>query len=505
MASANLAEDLVSSAQKNGERTALRLDDLRVSYSDLEHGSGLIAGILRAKGLQPGDCVGVMLPNVHYFPLVFYGVLRCGAIVVPMNPLLKGREVAYYLGDSGASLILAWHECAEAAHAGSEQAGADCVLIEPGAFESMLAAAPAVATVTPRTSDDTAMILYTSGTTGAPKGAELTHGNFRYTSHVSARIADVRPATVALGALPLFHAFGLTCGLITPVAAGASVTLLPRFHPARALELIERDQVTVFLGVPTMYVSMLALPDRARYDTSSLSLCLSGGAAIPVEVLHQFEAAFGCTVLEGYGLSESCAFATFTPLGRERKAGSVGLPAEGMRITIVDDAGRALPPGQSGEVFVRGPSVMKGYWNRPDATAAAIDEDGWLRTGDIGRTDEDGYLYLLDRKKDLIIRGGYNIYPGEIEQVLFEHPAVREAAVIGTPHPSLGEEVGAAVSLKPGIESTPEEIRAFVKERVAAYKYPRLVWIVEELPKGPTGKILKREIQVPDEVSGRGQ
>lgn len=222
-------------------------------------------------------------------------------------------------------------------------------------------------------------------------------------------------------------------------------------------------------------------------------------------MLHEFEAVFGCTVLEGYGLSESCAFATFTPVGRERKAGSVGLPAEGMRMTIVDDAGRVLPAGQSGEIFVQGPSVMKGYWNRPDATAAATAADGWLRTGDIGRTDEDGYVYLVDRKKELIIRGGYNIYPGEIEQVLHEHPAVREAAVIRTPHPSLGQDVGAAVSLKPGIECTPEEIRAFVKERVAAYKYPRLVWIVDELPKGPTGKILKREIQVPDEVSRRGQ
>jgi long-chain acyl-CoA synthetase len=369
--------------------------------------------------------------------------------------------------------------------------------VRPGDFEGTLAGAQPTRAVAARVGRDTAVILYTSGTTGQPKGAELTHSNLRCNVDVVARMLGVAADEVVLGALPMFHAFGQTCGLNASVAVGACLTLLPRFDPAKALAIIERDHVTVFEGVPTMYGALLNHPDRERYDTSTMRLCVSGGAAMPVEILRGFEQAFGCVVLEGYGLSETSPAASFNKPDRERKAGSIGTPVEGVEMKVVDDAGNDLPPGERGEILIRGHNVMKGYWNRPDATAHAIDADGWFRTGDIATVDDDGYFFIVDRKKDMIIRGGYNVYPREIEEVLHEHPGVRECAVIGVPDAALGEEVAAAVALKPGIDVSAEELRDFVKSRVAAYKYPREVWIIDELPKGPTGKILKREIHAP--------
>jgi long-chain acyl-CoA synthetase len=350
----------------------------------------------------------------------------------------------------------------------------------------------------PREQQDTAVILYTSGTTGSPKGAELTHGGLnRNASAVVDLLALGEDGEVILGALPLFHSFGQTSCLNASVSAGACLTLLPRFDPGNALKIIERDRVTVFQGVPTMYSALLHHADCGRYDVSSLKFCVSGGAALPVEVLRQFEETFGCTVLEGYGLSETSPVASFNHRGRPRKAGSVGTPIAGVEMKVVDDHGRDLSVGEVGEIVIRGHNVMKGYWNNPQATADAIDGDGWFRTGDMARMDEDGYFFIVDRKKDVIIRGGYNVYPREIEDVLYEHPAVREAAVIGVPHDELGEEVAAVVALKPGSSVAPEELRTYVKERVAAYKYPRHVWYVDELPKGSTGKILKRAIEIP--------
>jgi long-chain acyl-CoA synthetase len=284
------------------------------------------------------------------------------------------------------------------------------------------------------------------------------------------------------------------------VTAGACLTLLARFDPGKALEVLERDQVTVFEGVPTMYSALLHHSGRDSFDLSALRLCTSGGAAMPVEVLRRFEDVFGCAVLEGYGLTETSPVASFNQLDRPRKAGSIGTPIADVEMKVVDDSGNELPRGEVGEIVIRGYNVMKGYWKRPDATAESIDADGWFKTGDIGRIDDEGYFFIVDRKKDMVIRGGYNVYPREIEDVVYEHPAVREAAVIGVPHDDLGEEVAAAVSLKPGTAITPEEIRDYVKERVAAYKYPRHVWVVDELPKGPTGKILKRAISIPEVV-----
>jgi long-chain acyl-CoA synthetase len=373
------------------------------------------------------------------------------------------------------------------------------VLVAPGEFEQLLGGADPVEAVAERADDDTAMILYTSGTTGTPKGAQLTHGNLRAATQIAIDLVGADENVVGLGALPMFHVFGLVSGLSAAMSVGGCVTLLPRFDPDKALEIVQRDRVTEFLGVPTMYSALLHHPEREQFDVSTLDLCVSGGAAMPVEVLRGFEEAFGAKVLEGYGLSETCAIATFNRPDRERKPGSIGLPVPGVELMLADDDGHEVPEGEVGEILVRGPVVMKGYWERPEATADTITPEGWLKTGDMGRRDEDGYYYVVDRKKELIIRGGFNVYPREIEEVIYEHPAVREAAVLGMPHESLGEEIAAAVALKDGAEVTDVELRDYVKSRVAAYKYPRVVWIVDALPKGPTGKILKREIDVPEQ------
>jgi long-chain acyl-CoA synthetase len=488
--SANLASILLDSASNRGDATALKLDDAELSYAMLDGASAHIAGLLRERGVQPGDRVGIMLPNVPYFAVCYYGVLRAGAVVVPMNVLLKGREVAFYCSDPESRVLFAWHDFAEAAQAGADQAGTDCILVKPGEFEQLVGSAPAVAEVADRTADDTAVILYTSGTTGKPKGAELTHANLRRNVEIAAGLFDLGADAVTLGALPLFHSFGQTCGLNATISGGGMLTLIPRFDPAKALEIVQRDKVTVFEGVPTMYAAILNVPDADSYDTSSLKICVSGGAALPVEVLRGFEEKFGCKVLEGYGLSETSPVASFNHPDRERKPGSIGTPIEGVEMKLADEENGV------GEIAIRGHNVMKGYWRNPEATADVM-RDGWFHTGDMAQVDEDGYYFIVDRKKDMIIRGGYNVYPREIEEVLYEHPAVREAAVVGVPHDELGEEIGAAVALKEGAHADAAELQAFVKEQVAAYKYPRHIWFVDELPKGPTGKILKREIDAP--------
>jgi long-chain acyl-CoA synthetase len=497
---ANLATLLTTSAAKYPERIAIRLDDAAVPYAALDAGSQRVAGLLQALGIEPGDRVGIMLPNVPHFPLAYYGALRLGAIVVPMNPLLSKREVAFYLENSGAKLLLAWHGFAESAEGGAAQVdGCDVLLIEPEDIARRVGAAEPLVEVAHKEPDDTAVVLYTSGTTGHPKGAELTHHSIG--SNVQACLPLYKPTQedVLFGGLPFFHVFGQTCTLNVAVAAGAEVTLLPRFDPTKALEVIQRDKVTVFMGVPTMHGAVLHHPDRDTYDTSSVRLFVSGGSALPVEVLRGVDKAFDSQILEGYGLSETSPVASFGRMELPKKAGSIGVPIDGVQMRIVDDAGQALEVGEVGEIQVKGPNVMKGYWKNPEATKAAISPDGWFSTGDMGRKDEDGFYFIVDRKKDLIIRGGYNVYPREIEEVFYEHPAVAEAAVIGVKHEELGEEVAAAVALKPGSTATAEELREFVKGQVAAYKYPRHVWIVDELPKGPTGKILKREIEEPKE------
>ncbi|MFF7888822.1 long-chain fatty acid--CoA ligase [Streptomyces sp. NPDC020794] len=498
----NLASHVVSSARTHPDRAALRLEDAAVSYRTLDQGSARMAGLLHNRGVKPGDRVAIMLPNVPEFALAYYGVLRAGGIVVPMNPLLKSREVAYYLDDSGARLLFAWRTFADEARTGAQQAEAEVVVVSPGAFDSLLASAPSVEDLADRHEDDTAVILYTSGTTGQPKGAELTHGNLtRNCDIVANELLRLTADDVIFGGLPLFHAFGQTCTLNAAVATGACLTLLPRFDAGKALGILGEHGVTVFAGVPTVFGRLVRQPDRDAYRVPRLRLSLTGGAAMPVQVLHDFQAAFDCVVLEGYGLSETSPVASFNTVQAGPKPGSVGIPIRGVEMRVVDN-NTEVPHGESGEIAIRGHNVMKRYWQRPEETAAAI-RDGWLYTGDIGRVDQDGYFWIIGRTKDVIIRGGYNVYPREVEDVLYEHPAVADAAVIGLPSSDLGEEVGAAVVLKPGARTTAEELREYVKHQVAAYKYPRKVWITDALPKGPTGKILKRQIVPPPEVDRR--
>ncbi len=458
----NLANVLVQTASRFPERVAVRHDAESLTYAEFERRTARVAGGLRERGIEPGDRVGLMLPNVTLFPVLYYGILRAGGVVVPMNPLFKEREIDYYMGDSGAKLLLT----------GPVEDG------EPIG-------------VTERSDVDTAVILYTSGTTGRPKGAELTHVNLARNAHVNVTtLLALTHDDVVLGCLPLFHSFGQTAAMNSSIIVGGELSLVQKYDALKALEVIARDDVTVFMGVPTMYAGLLNHPNRTDYDASSLRVCVSGGAPLPVELLHGFEAAFDTIILEGYGLSETSPIASFNHPQRPRKPGSIGTPIEGVEMKLIDVA-----EGGVGEIAIRGHNIMKGYWGNPAATSESIDIDGWFRTGDLARQDEDGYFFIVDRKKDLIIRGGLNVYPREIEEVLYEHPAVAEAAVIGIPHDMLGEEVAAVVALKPATTATPEELSAFVKERLAAYKYPRVVRIVDTLPKTATGKILRREVK----------
>ena len=498
--SANLAANLTRTAERHGDRPAIVLDDVRLSYAELELSARRLAGWLRSRGIGVGDRVALMLPNVPAFPVIYYATLRLGGIVVPMNPLFKRREIQYYLEDSGASLLvgLPGDEVTVAA----EAAGVPVLAVGPEGLSSYVhgeESTDPVEEVVGRAGDDTAVLLYTSGTTGRPKGAELTHDNLQTNQATTTEtLLHLGPEDVVMGCLPLFHVFGMTCALNTAVSTGAALTMIPRFEPGKALEVMERDRVTVFEGVPTMYGAMLASATSAGQvpDLSTLRTAVSGGASLPVDLMRRFEETFGCQILEGYGLSETSPVASFNHPDRERKAGSIGIPVRGVEMKLAGTMGDGdEPEGGIGEICIRGENIMKGYWNKPDATAEAIDADGWFHSGDLARVDEDGYYFIVDRKKDMINRGGLNVYPREIEELLYEHPAVAEAAVVGVPHPELGEEVSAYVVLAPGAQATEEELIEHVRSQVAPYKYPRTVHLIEELPKGATGKILKRELR----------
>jgi long-chain acyl-CoA synthetase len=493
----NLASIVIDSATRSPQGVAVRLGDAELTYEELNQRSARLAALLRERGLRPGDRVGVMLPNVPEFPIAYYGVLRAGGVVVPMNVLLKRREIAFYLEDSGAKLLLGWHGFAADAREGAGDAEAELIEVEPSSFAELLAGHEPDPDLAETEAGDTAVILYTSGTTGKPKGAELTHFNLSRNADIASRTTCViSEGDVVLGALPLFHSFGQTVSMNASLRVGATLTLVPRFDPAEALATMQRDRVTHFYGVPTMYGALLHHPEREQFDTLALRTCITGGASMPVEVLRGFEEAFDCVVLEGYGLSETSPVASSNHPDMERKPGSIGTPLEEVEMKVVDEDDNEVPQGEVGEIVIRGHNIMKGYWQRPEATAEAM-RGGWFHSGDMARVDEEGYFFIVDRKKDLIIRGGYNVFPREVEEILYEHPKIREAAVLGIPHDQLGEEVGAAVVLHEGEQLEPEEVSAFVKERIAAYKYPRAVWFLDDLPKGPTGKILKREIERP--------
>ncbi|MGW5853228.1 MULTISPECIES: long-chain-fatty-acid--CoA ligase [Micrococcus] len=488
---------LERTAAEHPDSPALVLGEERLTYAELQDQVRLLAGLLRQEGIGPGDRVALMAPNVLAFPVVLFATLQVGAVVVPMNPLFKRREVEYYLEDSGASMLWAIPspDAAEAAQA----AGVPLRTLGEDGLAPHLAESPGPVTeATPRDLEDDAVILYTSGTTGRPKGAQLTHRNMGTNADTAAEtLIQLQHGETVLGCLPLFHVFGLTCALMAPVTMGASLALIPRFDPAVAAQTVRECAVDVFIGVPTMYGAVLAAAKDRPEDLASLRLGVSGGSALPVELLRRFEATFDCEILEGYGLSETSPVACFNHPGEEHQPGSIGRAVRGCELQLVTPDGAVVPEGDEetlGEVWIRGENVMKGYWGKPEATAQAITEDGWFRSGDLARRDAAGNYYIVDRTKDMILRGGLNVYPREIEEVLYEHPAVAEAAVVGVPHPELGQEVAAHVVLAPGAHATEAELIEHVKSQVAPYKYPRTVNVRDGLPKTATGKILKREL-----------
>lgn len=513
----NIAINLERNAALLPAKTAICFADKQISYAQLNGAANQVANGLKALGIGRGDKVVLSCPNLPYFPVVYYGILKAGAVVVPINVLLKGPEIAYHLQDSEAKAFFCFEGSAELpmgvdGHAGFTQAGscAHFFMItadptKPAPIENVKtlgmlmkdqsSAGSSVST----DANDTAVILYTSGTTGKAKGAELSHSNIAMNAMVSHSLMRQTADDVHLVVLPLFHSFGQVVQMNAGLMAGATLVFLPRFDPDAAFKAMQAQKVSIFAGVPTMYIALLNLPGAAeRYDlkaiAANLRLGASGGAAMPVEVMKQFEERFGIAILEGYGLSETSPVATFSFLEFDRIPGCVGKAVWGTEVRVVDAAGASVETGAEGEIVIRGHNVMKGYYNRPEETAEAI-RDGWFHSGDVGRMDEKGNVFIVDRLKDMVIRGGFNIYPRELEEVLMTHEAVAQVAVIGVPHETHGEEVKAVIVCKPGKIVTPDELGAWCKERMAAYKYPRLIEITGSLPMTATGKILKRELR----------
>jgi len=520
----NLAVLLEDSARTVPDRDAVACGAARLTYAELDAAASRVAAGLAARGIGPGDQVALSCPNLPYFPIVYYGILKAGATVVPLNVLLTEREIAYHLEDSAAKAYFCFEGTPELplgnAGLAAYRRTAGCehfvVLTADPAATSPAPDTETLAEFTHRQPDafisaataetDTAVILYTSGTTGQPKGAELTHSNMVQNALLANRLFGLHPHDVHLIVLPLFHSFGQTVQLNAGFATGATVVLLPRFDAGQALALMEREQVTFFAGVPTMYHALLHCEDAPDIEAiaARLRVAVSGGAALPAELMRRFEERFGVPILEGYGLSETSPVATFNRVDRPRRPGSVGLPVWGVQVKIIASGGAEAPQGEPGEVAIRGHNVMKGYFRRPEATAEVTDSHGWFRTGDVGTRDADGYLYIVDRKKDMIIRGGFNVYPRELEEVLLTHPGVSLAAVIGVPHPSHGEEVKAFIVRAPGAAITEAELIAWCKQTMAAYKYPRIVEFRDSLPMTATGKILKRELAGADQAPPAG-
>ena len=511
----NLAVLLEDSARNVPERTAVICGDAQFTYAEINARANQVASALKNFGIEKGDKVALSCPNLPFFPIIYYGILKAGATVVPLNILFKAREVAYHLADSDARI----HFCFEGTPElpmGVEglkgfEATESCerfilITLDPEkespyenteTFRQFVGDEPTEFESATTSETDTAVILYTSGTTGQPKGAELTHLNIVLNARLSDTMYPRRDADVHLLTLPLFHSFGQIVQMNAGFYNHATLVLLPRFTPEDALRLMDKYDVTIFAGVPTMYWALLNYQDTDRFDLEKISrnlrLCKSGGASLPVEVLKGFEEKFKTKITEGYGLSETSPVACFNRYG-ETKPGSIGFPVWGVEIRIVDENGKTVPDGEIGEIAIRGHCVMKGYYKRPEATAATI-RNGWLHSGDVGRRDAEGYIYISDRVKDMILRGGFNVYPREIEEFLMTHEAVSLCAVIGVPSDELGEEIKAVVVVKDGKEVTENELIEFCKANMAGYKYPRFVEFRESLPMTATGKILKRELR----------
>ena len=520
----NLAGLLEDSAARYPDRVAIvfpgQAGDTRLTYAQVNGAANQVANLLVSRGIQPGDKVALSCPNLPYFTIVYFGILKAGATVVPLNVLLKGREVAYHLDDSDAKAYFCFQGTPELPIGAEGKAGFDqtdgCehffVITADPAAESPIEGAetmgPAMAQQPPTfdtvetDDDDTAVILYTSGTTGQPKGAELRHRNMRDNALIGTELfgADAERPDTYLCVLPLFHSFGQTVIQNGAFAFGGTVVMLPRFEAGAALALMDREEVTFFAGVPTMYWGLLGALADSQVDVDkiarNLRIAAAGGSALPVEVHKDFEKKFGVTILEGYGLSETSPVASFSIYGQPPRVGSIGVPIPGVEMKLLKPESWEeieWTPDAIGEIAIKGHNIMKGYYGRPDATEQAI-QDGWFRSGDLARRDEDGWYYIVDRSKDMIIRGGFNVYPREVEEVLMTHPDVSLAAVVGVPHESLGEEVKAFVILNPDAKTTPEELVEWSRQEMAAYKYPREVVIVDSLPMTATGKILKREL-----------
>lgn len=494
----NLGSILRASANEKPDATVLRAGNLELSFGELDRAACGVAASLHARGIVPGDKVALLVPNVPEFTIAYFGILYAGAIVVPINVLAAAPEVSYFLEDSDARLLIVHPLFEEPGRSGAAPLSVPVIMAAGDEQDTIgaMAKTDPIDGPHPTSPQDTAVILYTSGTTGKPKGAELTHSNLLLNCAVV--VPKLMPPSAeghrALATLPLFHSFGQTVIQNAMIATGGSMTLLARFTPEETFELIERDRLTIFAGVPTMYFALLHHRGDRAHDISSLEICMTGGAPMPVDVMNSFEEKFNVEILEGFGLSETSPVSSFNVLGKPRKAGSIGYPVWGVEMCIVDDADQPLPDDERGEICIRGHNIMKGYLNRPDATQETL-RSGWFHSGDIGYRDSGGCYWIVDRKKDMILRGGFNVYPREVEEILYEHEEVVEAAVIGVPHESHGEEVKAVVALTVDGKATPEDLQAFCKERLAAYKYPRFIEIVPELPKGPTGKILKRELR----------
>jgi long-chain acyl-CoA synthetase len=513
----NLAVLLEDSARNVPERDAVVYADTRLTYAEVDAMANKVANLLVDNGIAPGDRVALTCPNLPYFPMVYYGILKAGAVAVPLNVLLKGREVAYHLDDCDAKAYFCFQgtpelPMGEEGWKGFQAAGgrgsfflitADPAQPSPIEGASTLGAGivdkPATFETRVTEATDTAVILYTSGTTGQPKGAELTHANMLINAAGGARLHGLPDEgyDTHLVALPLFHSFGQTVQMNAGFCERCTLVLMARFDPKGALQLMLREDVTFFAGVPTMYWGLLgALDDSVDVDrlARNLRVAAAGGSSLPVEIIREFKQRFHVDIKEGYGLSETSPVATFNPRHAPPRPGSIGVPIWGVEVKLVDPDGSEISEtDEVGEIMIRGYNVMKGYYRRPEETAAVM-LDGWFRSGDLATRDKDGYYYIVDRAKDMILRGGFNVYPREVEEVLMTHPAVSLAAVVGVPHESLGEEVKAFVIKAGDAELTEDELVAWSKEQMAAYKYPRSVEFRDSLPMTATGKILKREL-----------
>jgi long-chain acyl-CoA synthetase len=513
----NLSMLLEDSARKHPERDAVVLGDTRLSYAQVDAMASQVANLLVSRGIEPGDKVALSCPNLPFFPVIYYGILKAGAVVVPLNVLLKGREIAYHLGDAEAKAYFCFQGTpdlpmgTEGKKGFDDAAGCDhffMVMADPAAPSSvegtetlgqaLQGQSPAFEPVV-TAETDTAVILYTSGTTGQPKGAELSHSNLVMNAITCNRLFGADPSfhDRHLLTLPLFHSFGSTVQMNAGFSVGATLVLLPRFDAGQAVALLDKEEITFFAGVPTMWWGLLqALDDDVdvKKIAGNLRIAVSGGASLPVEIIKQVQERFGVQILEGYGLSETSPVATFSDPDRDPRAGSIGIPIWGVEVKLIDDDWKTVEGADEvGEIAIRGHNIMKGYYNRAEATAEVM-KDGWFRSGDLARRDEDGFYYIVDRAKDMIIRGGFNVYPREVEEVLMTHPDVSLAAVVGVPDESHGEEIKAYVILNDGATTTGEELVAWCKDQMAAYKYPRVVDVADSLPMTATGKILKREL-----------